>query len=287
MKKWTTLQRIEIHKVKLKKAIVMTTPRLISFLVLLPLCACQSHKAYRFYPYGKDQTFVFVDGYGDHTYIHDYPIPQAFCSTPGRPLIAQVITKDNARAYWGNGAPGAWVNQPQQQDPDGSWRMLGATWFLPTVGNYAGNPSAGSSGVPGAVPGKPLPYTLAWPQLTLGETKVIETQYFDHGHWGSQYKGDLTCWNEKNAPSTHGYTTWISVFVLDHVSTPLYTGIAEKAKYYEVSPDICTTLEDCKRAEAEKKIFPEVWYFGPGEIGPLWIAGIGFADSKAVAIRIQ
>jgi len=164
------------------------------------------------------QTWVFENGYGEHTTIEVQAAPACVAGVCGENAVFH-YTKDACRAYWQLGNCGAALWFTLHHEADGSWRSLSSKIIFPGGCPYdlcIPHPARvvlTQNALP--IPGKPLPYTIIPASGSTAEHVAIRTEY--KSHW---QRGVLT-----DEPVKPDYPVrrvkWSTTTWVEAVTTPL------------------------------------------------------------------
>jgi len=205
---------------------------------------------------------VWVNGYGDHTYIEYYTLTPAerLCNVLDEQQIMQHITKDNPRTYWGVGVPAeAWIVLSKRAD--GSWRFPGGSWSwqTPTVNTTL-------RAVYDSTPGDS--YVMSVPTIQAGQTIVKQGKQ----HWLHKNSIDtFGCYGPTDAGVfVDAQQTITFTFTVENINTPMYGGPALHLEQNEANP----------------KAYRENWWYAPG-IGLVQIKPITSTDPNLIIKRVQ
>jgi hypothetical protein len=203
------------------------------------------------------QTWTFVNGYGDHTFIDVQAAPAG--------SQAQVVwhyKKENCRAYWNPGDCTAELWFGISENPDGSWS---ATQFLLTCNGCVGKSTQASATIKPTDSGG---YLVIPPQkntFTTGNSAYVPCWQLDSLSW------------VPNNCNTTGATSipWVTNAYMDNISTPAYSGPVLVSEQFENCPDVACVHEK--------------WYFAPklGLVKVEQIQSIIIDDPQLAMVRMN
>ena len=197
--------------------------------------------------------WIFVNGYGDSTFVTTEAAPSPAACRTGNNIVWH-YKKTNARAYWNPGIDAAELLFVLHQNPDSSWRATSSDITYPHSCVYCeGGWTQATWVVKDNPPGVPLPYQIIPPTLHVGDHLAAETLADAGGGYGISTLGCPLSADAVVALPGHG-EQWRTEYYIEEVSTPVYSGPASVSEQWE----------NCNVDRTNAGCGHEKWWFAPG-----------------------